>query len=392
MGLVRRRRLLPAVVVIVAALLAGLLQVARPAPAAAAVPDPVGQITVLTQNQHVGTDLRPVLTAPDQPTFQKAIRKALDEIGDNRFQLRALALAHQIVKAKADVVALQEVFDLRRNGVHAAGPYRDHLADTLAALKLLGGQYEVVARLQNMSATFPVDLDKNGTLESQVKLTDYDVILVRKGLAATPVPFPAKCARPSLDGCQFQAVSIATQLPNGRVNRERGWVGVDVSVNGRAYRIVNTHVEEPDIEPETGDLSRTFQAFQTTELITMLRQSEPTGRTVIVLGDLASRPEDEAILIGTLAVVPPHHQLRTNGFNDAVALDPDRPVPGNTCCQAANLRNKKSQLARRVDHIFVSATPVQVHTDVLGDSPLERLLLKRWPSDHGTVYARLRFG
>ena len=93
------------------------------------------------------------------------------------------------------------------------------------------------------------------------------------------------------------------------------------------------------------------------------------------------------------ALVPPYILLRTNGFKDAVALDPDRPLPGNTCCQAANLRNKKSQLDRRVDHIFIpNPTTVEVDSDVLGDSPLERLLLKRWPSDHGTLSARLRFG
>ncbi|GAB3751644.1 exonuclease/endonuclease/phosphatase family protein [Microlunatus parietis] len=388
MNLVHGGRLVPAAIMSLVILVAGAVQAT---PARAADPPVPGQIAVLTQNQSLGADLRPVLNARDQPTFQHEIRKALKQVADNPFQVRALAFAYQIVKADPDVVALQEVFDLRRNGEHAAGPYRDHLADTLAALDLLGGRYRVVARVQNMSTTFPVDLDRNGSLETQVGLAEHDVILVREGLTAAPVPFPDLCLRPSLDGCQFQVVSIATDLPNGRVNRERGFVGIDVSLNGRAFRVVNTQLEEFDVEPETGPISRTFQTFQASELITMIEASNPSGRTVVVLGDLASTPDDETILLGTLPVVPGYIVLQTNGFRDALTLDPDNLPLGDTCCQAPDLRNRKSRLDRRVDHVFTTDQPVEVHSDVLGDSELERRLLKRWPSDHGTVYARIRY-
>lgn len=377
-----RRWILPAALAAVAGLIG-----ATPAEAAT----PAGQITVLTQNQYLGADLHPVLTAQDQPAFQTAIRKALGQIADNKFQVRALGLALQIVTTKPDVVALQEVFDIQRNGAHAAGPYRDHLADTMAALKLLGGQYEVAAEVRTFDTTFPVDLDKNGSAETQVRLTDRDVLLVRKGIVATPVPFPTQCARPSLDGCKYQ-IAAPFQTPNGSVFLDRGLVGVDLSVNGRDYRIVNTQFEARDVDP-TDPLSPSFQSMQAQELVTLTEKSEPGDRTVIVLGDLASRPEDELIVVGSLPMVPARHRLITTpfSFKDAWELDPNRSLPGNTCCQAGNLRNPKSQLDRRTDAIFVTPEPVQVRADVLGDSPLERLLLGRWPSDHGTLYARLRY-
>jgi endonuclease/exonuclease/phosphatase family metal-dependent hydrolase len=365
-------------------------------PGRSAAADPVGQISVLTRNLFVGAELRPVLSATDQPTFQTAIRKALDRIADNRYPLRAVALAQQIAKAKPDVVALQEVYDLRRDGAHASGPYQDQLALLLGALKLFGDDYELVAQVQTLSTTFPVDLDRNGSLETQVGITDRDVLLVRKGILAKPTPFPSKCARPVLDGCVYQIVDIAEGLPNGRVIIEQGWVGVDLLVNDRVFRVVTTRVEDRDRQvsntPGPVDpLFARFQSFQTSELITQI-EAMPAAPIVIVLGDLASRPEDEAVLFGTLPVVPPYIILRTNDFRDAASLDPSPQLPGHTCCRAENLRSKKPQLSRRVDHVFVTGTPIEVQTDVLADTSLDRLLAgRRWPSDHLAVYAKLRY-
>lgn len=398
MGLLRRGRL--AAAMITAVLLAASMQVglparAEPPPERTAVTDPAGQIAVLTHNLFVGAELRPALSATDQPTFQTEIRKALDQIADNRFPLRAVSLAHEIARARPDVVALQEVFDIRLNGANAGGPYRNHLALLLQALKLFGNDYRVVSQVRTLSTTFPVDLDRNGSLEAQVSLADHNVLLVRNDIPAAPTPFPSKCARPSLDGCVYQIVD-QVDPPNGRVIMEQGWAGVDLAVNGRDYRVVTTRVEDRDRQlsntPEPVDpLFATFQAMQTNELITMI-ESMPGEPTVIVLGDLASRPEDEPILFGSLPIVPPHTIMSTNGFRDVAKLDPSPPAPGHTCCQDGNLKKKKPQLSRRPDHVFVTGTPIEVQTDVLGDTSLDRLLAGgRWPSDHTAVFAKLRY-
>lgn len=395
MGLLRRGRL--AAAMITAVLLAASMQLAPPAwaeppPERNAATEPAGQIAVLTHNLFVGADLRPALSATDQPTFQTEIRKALDRIADNRFPLRAVSLAHEIAQARPHVVALQEVFDIRLDGANAGGPYRDHLALLLQALKLFGDEYRVVSQVRTLSTTFPVDLDRNGSLEAQVSLADHNVLLVRKDIPAAPTPFGPKCNRPSQDGCVYGIVDQA-DLPNGRVIMEHGWTGVDLAVNGRDYRVVTTRLEDRDRQlsntPEPIDpLFATFQSFQTSELITMI-ESMPGEPTVIVLGDLASRPEDETV--GPL-VVPPHTILSTNGFRDVAKLDPSPPAPGHTCCQAVNLRKKKPQLNRRPDHVFVTGTPVEVQTDVLGDTSLDRLLAGgRWPSDHAALLAKLRY-
>lgn len=118
----------------------------------------------------------------------------------------------------------------------------------------------------------------------------------------------------------------------------------------------------------------------------------PGTPTMIVLGDLASRPEDETVVVGSLPVVPPHLLLRTNGFREVSVLDPSPPLPGHTCCQAENLRIGQSRLNRRTDHVFATGTPAEVQTEVLADTSLDRLLAgRRWPSDHAAVFAKLRY-
>jgi endonuclease/exonuclease/phosphatase family metal-dependent hydrolase len=351
-----------------------------------------GSITVMTRNQYLGADLTPIIAAPDAAAFNREALAALDQIAANHFPERAFSLALEIALQRPDVVGLQEVFDFRLNGAHGAPPYRDHLADTLQALSLLGQHYTVAAQVQNLAATIPIDTNSDGAIDAGVNVLDRDVILVRDGLAATPVPYSALCARPSLDGgpgCNYQVVVTAPSAV-GPLAIERGFVGVDVTVNGRAYRVVDTHLEVPDIDP-TNPLSAAVQAAQAQELIAILGASSPADRKLIVVGDINSSPKDVITQVGGVTIVPPYIQLAAAGFSDSFVVDP-RVRDGFTCCQAEDLRNTPSQLNQRIDVIVSRERPASASDEVVGSRPGERTLINHlWPSDHAGVVARLQF-
>lgn len=362
----------------------------EPAELAADLTGP-GRISVMTQNQFLGADLTPIITAPDPVAFNEANIAALARITENRIQLRAYALALEIALKRPDVVGLQEMFSFTNNGANGEAPFRDHLADTLTALSDLGLDYTVVAQVQNMNVTIPVDRDRDGTPETAVGVRDRDVILVRGGLAATPVPYSSLCARPSADGgpgCNYQIVASAP-LPVGTLTIERGFVGVDVTVNGRPYRVVDTHLEVPDLDP-SNPLSPAVQAAQAQELTAILAASTPADRTLITLGDFNSSPEDEITQVGDITIVPPYIQMVAAGHIDTWNLDP-RERQENTCCHAEDLSDPASGLFERIDLIFSKTAPASVRADVLNDHPIEYKLFGRWATDHAVVAAKLQY-
>ena len=97
---------------------------------------------------------------------------------------------------------------------------------------------------------------------------------------------------------------------------------------------------------------------QRDELVTLLGDGP-----LVILGDFNAEPD---------AVGMP------DGF-----LDAWQEVGGETCCQAADLRNEQSQLTQRIDYVWVRGVRV-VRCKVVG---VEREDL--WPSDHAGVLAEL---
>ncbi|MCW5978163.1 MAG: hypothetical protein KIT09_08795 [Bryobacteraceae bacterium] len=352
-------------------------------------------IVVLSQNQYLGVDLRPIVTAPDQAAFNEAVLAALAQIEANNFEERAEALAREIVTWQPHLVALQEVWDFKRNGANEAAPYRDHLADLMEALTRQGASYQPVAGVRNLSMTIPVDFDRNGAFDA-LSVTDRDVILARADIAgaAQPVWYSAGCARPSLDlgpGCNYQYV-VEAPTALGPIRFERGFVGVDVTVGGKDYRFVNTHLEERQPDP-TNPLSPAIQAAQAAELVAVLAAT-PAGRSLILAGDINSSPADEITLAPLLDppyIVPPYIQFGWAGLIDTWLLRPGA-VQGFTCCQLEDLSNHQSILDERIDMVFTLEAPRKVKARVLGDRVADKSQPSwLWPSDHAAVGVELRF-
>ena len=371
------------------------------------------EISVMTQNQYLGADLAPIIAAPDPIAFNDAVLDALTQVAANDFPVRAELLAEQIADRRPHLVGLQEVFDfvcldlgppMSGQGCDdpdIAGAFNDHLPLTTNALTALDETYVVGASVQNLHLQIPVDTDGNFSPDILVTVTDRDVILVRSDVASEPVPYSSlPCAQPSVDGgpgCNYFVVAEAT-TPLGTITIERGWVGVDVTVGGKDYRFVNTHLEVMDPDP-TNPLSPFIQAAQAAELNTVLDLSTPPDRSLIVVGDINSSPEDP-IIPGPLplpppfdqGIFPPYMQFIGSGYIDAWTLRPG-DASESTCCQLSDLSNHQSILDERIDMIFSLDIPDKVKkARVLGDGVSEKsAAFGLWPSDHGQVAAKLLF-
>lgn len=352
-------------------------------------------ITVMTQNQYLGADLTPVFTAPSQAAFNEAAVVALQQIAANRPAERIQALAAEIAQAGPALVGLQEVSlfqctnlapptaGLGCDDASIRGAFVDHLPETLSAL---GEAYGAAAVVTNLSVGVPLSIQGFPVL---VVVVDRDVILARSDIPATPVVFPPAVCRPAAQGCNYHVV-LQLPLPFTppiTINVERGFVAVDATVDGKAYRFVNTHLEEKHSETPAAPV----QAAQAAELLQVLQATTPPDRALLVVGDTNSSPVDP-LIFGSIPT--PYMQFVAAEYRDTWTLRPGK-VPGLSCCQLADLSNHKSVLSERIDMLFSLDVPMKVkQARVVGATvsdktpPPGRGL---WPSDHGAVIAELQF-
>lgn len=317
-----------------------------------------GKLTVMTRNLYLGADLRPVLDATPE-TFLAATTAVWDAVNANRFDLRAEAIADEILAHLPDVVALQEVSLWRtQNPGDSLGPAPtpatveaiDYLDLLTAALARRGLSY-VAAQQREL---FDVEL-LVGTGQD-VRFTDRQVILVREG-----IPLVAEA------GDQGVFTSLMTrQVLGNEVVVTRGWARVEVTIGGEDVTVYATHLEAFD------DVVRDAQAV---ELATIVRGE--SGR-VVVAGDLNSTDAEGAY--GTLV---------DEAFVDAWAAV--GAGEGLTCCWPADLRLTTPPLATRIDHVLVRGGTGQLTPEsasVVGDEEADRVS-GLWPSDHAGVVATI---
>lgn len=349
-------------------------------------------IEVMTQNQYLGADIAPLIGAIGTEGFNDAVVTALRQIAANRSQERFTALSALITKRQPHLVGLQEVWEFRCipavpelggfpcNDPSIAGAFNDHLAGTMAAL---GPRYRDVGYVQNFAvfsyAGFPGIPFLVDGVPAFLQVQDRDVILARDDVAATNVPLP--CARPSEDGCNFDV-----DLPLGALGSvERGFLAVDVTIDGADYRFFNTHLEVQGNALIPGEV----QAAQAIQLIQTALGTTPPDRRLIIVGDTNSSPNDPPSSLPT-----PYMLFAAAGFYDAWDLRPGA-TPGMSCCQLENLLNKVSLLDQRIDHIYMREMPLKVKdVRLLGEVAADKTRPPGrglWPSDHASVAGRLQY-
>jgi hypothetical protein len=333
------------------------------------------KITVMTRNVFLGADLSPAIGAPGLPEAVDGAGVIWNELQSTKFAERAVPLAREIKRSKADLVGLQEVALWRTQtpsdiGAPPSGvgaPATEVAQDFLKILRgELGRSYRVVVVQNEFDAELPVDA--NGTDEPgsffgadfDARLTMRDVILVRKGskvkLGKTRKGHYATRYEPNIGGVAVIPV-------------DRGWASVEASLGKRKFRFVNTHLEA------FGD-----PAIREAQAKELTKGPLKTRKQVVLVGDLNSgiarhnepeRPGDDLAF----------KALAGFGMKDNGAVQ--------SCCYSS-LFDPNAVFDHTVDHVLSKPGLRKVRAFVTGDDKSQRTASGLWPSDHGGVVSTLR--
>ncbi|WP_222182711.1 hypothetical protein [Geminicoccus harenae] len=360
-----------------------------------------GEIDVMTQNQYPGGDVEGLLDAAAAGDPGEAAVALLRQVAENYFPRRAERQAAEIVRRRADLVALQEVYRLTCQDLPPvpgacrdpaiARAFGDQLDATLATLRDRGADYRVAASVIDLDLReietalpgvgrlrgIPFTIDgKRGLLGGYGR----NVILRQVGVETRPLEF-AGCLR-SEDGCRYRA-DPPRPLPGlgkaARLTARHGFVGVETTIRGRSFRFVTTRLAR----------GTEHAPAQAAELVAALAAaSGPATSPVILAGEFSEGPD----AYGRAPEGSAYQVLTGAGLVDAWKLRYGS-LPGTTCCQSANLRNPQSELAQRVDLIFVQEPIQPRQLRVVGAEAASRTWpldgWRLWPSDHAGVSARL---
>jgi Endonuclease/Exonuclease/phosphatase family len=351
-------------------------------------------ITVMTRNVFLGADLSPAIGASTIPQAIDGAGQIWNEMQSTRFAERAVPLAREIKRSKADLVGLQEVALWRKqtpsdggappvsplpSATAATAVEQDFLAILRRELERVGAKYRVVVVQREFDAELPVDVDGSdatGTgplaalgADFDARLTMRDVILARK----TSKLKLGKTRKGNFD-TRFEPNVGGVTIPV-----DRGWASVEAQIKSgkggkarvRRFRFVDTHLEafgDPAI--------REAQAKELTE------GPLDTRKQVILVGDLNSgiarhnepeRPGDDLAF----------KALAGFGMHDNGAVQ--------SCCYDS-LFDPGALFDHTVDHVLTKPRLVTKRADVTGDDPQQRTPSGLWPSDHGGVVSTLRLG
>lgn len=335
------------------------------------------RVKVMTRNVYVGIDLDPVLQAPSPELIPALVAQAFQQLLQTNFPERAIALAEEIHDSRPDLVGLQEISLIRiqspgdffiGNPQPASDVLFDYLEILLSALEERGLDYRAVAQVRNFDVELPMLTGLEPLAFDDIRLTDFDVILVEEDVEISNVV-----------ALNYLARLVVPVAPGLVIEVPRGFVAVDATVDHQTFRFVNTHLEPAETAPAV-------QVAQAAQLIAAL--SDETN-PILLVGDFNSAADGSS--------TPTYGNLINAGFTDIWTRRREGPEPGFTCCHAANLRNAVPTLDRRLDLIFFrgngSSVLERVRAEVVGDDPSrDRTPSGLWPSDHGGVATRLRVG
>jgi hypothetical protein len=362
-----------------ALLVAAIALVAMALPAVADAAKRKPKITVMTRNVFLGADLSPAIGASSLGAAIDGAGVIWNELQRTKFAERAVPLAREIKRSKADLVGLQEVALWRTqtpsdlgappqnpNGKPATHVEQDFLAILKRELKKIHAGYRVVVVQREFDSELPVDQDgSNATgdplfgAEFDARLTMRDVILVRRAskvkLGKTRRGHYSTRFEPNVGGIVIPV--------------DRGWASVEARLGKKRFRFVDTHLEafgDPKI--------REAQAKELT------RGPLKTKRQVILVGDLNSG-------------IARHHEPEQPGddlaFKALAAFGMHDNGAIQSCCYD-DLFDPNGVFDHTVDHVLTKRPLKTVRAFVTGHTRSQRTPSGLWPSDHGGVVSTLR--
>jgi len=344
------------------------------------------QLTVMTWNLYFGTDLRPLVTAPDRDRFVMAVAAALNQAHETDFRGRATAWADRIEAARPDLIGLQEaaIFRIQSPSDWIADPPNATVVDTdmlqllLAELQTRGLDYAVATAQvgQDIEApgAFPTGLAATPVRMDDIRLTHREVILVRRS---------EELKLTNIQGGRYKAHASAPTSVGATVELYWAWASVDVTWQEHSFRFATTH-----LDPDSAGL----QWDQADEF---LNGPGNTTLPIVWVGDFNSDANGKVFTDAQGNPLPPpatdtYQRLIQKGFTDAWTAKIPDPAAGFTCCQDASLRNPDSKLTQRVDFVLLRGPFNVVDSSIVGGDPANRQPSGLWPSDHAGVVAILQ--
>jgi endonuclease/exonuclease/phosphatase family metal-dependent hydrolase len=225
----------------------------------------------------------------------------------------------------------------------------------------LANQYMSVAVQTLTDAEVPVitGIGPAGPIGFDLRFTDQNVVLVRTDLRQ-------QLALSNIQMHQFKDQS-AFSTPEGNFSILRGWISVDMHVQGNLLRFVTTHLET-DADPVT-------QMTQANELVQALNSED--NRPVVLCGDFNAdadtpNPTVATILKGGFTDAWPTLHPLNPGFTVPLYIEDLSSPPPFTAV---------STPFHRIDLVLVRDLRV-TQIDLIGNQ-----VSPPWPSDHVGVVA-----
>jgi endonuclease/exonuclease/phosphatase family metal-dependent hydrolase len=314
------------------------------------------ELTVMTRNLYVGTDLEKPLSLSSSE-LPIAVAEAWATFQLTKYGERMAAIAEEICSASPHLVGLQEVMLLRSQSpgdsldLLASTPAEHLEADFLETLladldaECEHLRYHVVATVQDVDVEMPMVNPYSASGYDDLRLTDHEVILARGDVGTS----------------NAAGGTYAAALHYKTATIPRGWVAVDAEIDGATVRFASTHLESVP----------TVRHAQGVELIRILaRESRP----LILLGDFNTAAPGN---------------LTYQFFLGAGYTDWPGPDPGYTCCQRGDLNDPVSRLDERIDIVFTRNIAPTGESILIGVTPAAQQPF--WPSDHAGVVTSLEF-
>jgi endonuclease/exonuclease/phosphatase family metal-dependent hydrolase len=354
------------------------------------------RIRVMTRNVYLGADLSPGTSATSVQELVNAAGQILNQVDQNKFQVRAKGLAQEILDQNPDLVGLQEAalwrdapcsdnpFDFTATHVRPAG---DFIGLLLSQLNKDGPRYRLV--LSQPEFDFQVWANTDGDedtgepfgCEIQGRLTMRDAILARR--ASGVETSNAKRGH-------FETL-LQVQPAGVDIDVTRGWTSVDAKVrNAPKLRFVNTHLEAFDNQASNHTNQNTNVGNGRVRLAQAKELIAPGGPAtgslpVFLVGDLNS---------DVRTPIKPGDQLAHRSLLNAGFVQRDTYSPLSCCLDASVLTagggGSVSDFDHKVDHVLTDA-PARVNlvrSSVTGRFPVNGF----WSSDHAGIASALGVG
>lgn len=363
------------------------------------------KITAMSRNLYLGADIFKVVEAAQEnpDSIPDVVADVYQTMLFTNFWARAEAIADEIATHKPIVIGLQEVstFYIQTPGDFIIGnptKANDVVIDFYEVLNdaLLdrGIEYEAFT-VTNADVELPMaDFDAGEPYYlSDVRMVDRDMVLVKKGYDA------------ELLFADNYSNNLSLDLGGVNVEFTRGFLIVDVDIEGQIFRFVNTHLEVRGAVDSVFRLIQDFQMQELKGLLALYSFVDPVP--IVMIGDFNSSPEDvpgfgyHPVLDMSIPYVPPYMQAVEAGYLDTWLLQKKKHDEGYTSGFDEYVSDPTAELTSRIDLIFVDPKDmfvVKTKCEVVGNdvsdmipNPIDPDTLMLWPSDHAGVVAEIQF-